>query len=84
MKEQNNFFMLFLTQIENAYKSKKMSLKYLSIFFVILTLFFSLSNFNKDYANCMKATKHNYITKAGIDHISAQCEAFIKDRVMVK
>ena len=32
----------------------------------------------------MKATKHSYISKAGADHISAICEAFIKEEVMVK
>ena len=47
-------------------------------------MFFGLSNSNGDYANCMKATKHNYITKEGIDHISAQCKAFVKEKVMVK
>ena len=56
MREQNNFFMLFLTQ----------------------------TNINKDYTNCIDAKSHNYISKAGADHISAQCDAFIKDEVMVK
>ena len=32
----------------------------------------------------MKATKHRYISKEGVDHIAAQCEAFIKEEVMVK
>jgi hypothetical protein len=32
----------------------------------------------------MKATKHSYISEAGADHISAICEAFIKEEVMVK
>ena len=31
----------------------------------------------------MKATKHNYISQEGVDHISAQCEAFIKNKAMV-
>ena len=59
-------------------------LKFFSIFLIAVLLFFGFSNSNSDYANCMKATKHNYISNAGIDHISAQCEAFIKERVMVK
>ena len=54
-------------------------LKYFSIFLIAVLLFFGFSNSNSDYANCMKATKHNYISNAGIDHISAQCEAFIKE-----
>ena len=32
----------------------------------------------------MKATKHSYISNEGADHISAICEAFIKEEVMVK
>ena len=32
----------------------------------------------------MKATKYSYISKEGVDHIAAQCEAFIKDKIMVK
>ena len=44
----------------------------------------SYSNINLDYSNCMKATKHNYISKRGAEHIAAQCEAFIKEKVMVK
>ena len=51
---------------------------------IAILLIFGLSNSNADYTNCMKATKHNYITKEGIDHISAQCKAFVKEKVMVK
>ena len=39
---------------------------------------------NMDYANCMEATKLDYISKEGADHISAQCNAFIKQKIMVK
>tara|TARA_B100000965_G_scaffold396052_1_gene410420 strand:- start:499 stop:693 length:195 start_codon:yes stop_codon:yes gene_type:complete len=39
---------------------------------------------NLSYLNCMKATKHSYISEAGASHIAAQCEAFIKKKVMVK
>ena len=60
------------------------NLKYISITFIAILLIFGLSNSNADYANCMKATKHNYITKEGIDHISTQCKAFVKEKVMVK
>ena len=62
---------------------KMINIKYLSIFFIFVMFFFALSN-NKDYVDCMEATKHNYISQAGIDHISAQCEAFIKKKIMVK
>ena len=59
-------------------------LKSLSIALVATIVIFSFANINSDYKNCMKATKHSYISKVGADHISAQCEAFIKEKVMVK
>ena len=59
------------------------NIKYLSITLIVTIMFFGLSN-NNDYSKCMNATKHNYISQAGIDHISAQCEAFIKNKVMIK
>ena len=45
---------------------------------------FGAVNINLDYTNCMEATKHSYISKAGAGHISSQCEAFIKEKIMVK
>jgi hypothetical protein len=42
------------------------------------------SGLNMDYENCMEATKLDYISKEGADHISAQCNAFIKQKIMVK
>ena len=58
-------------------------IKYLSITLVVTIIFFGLSN-NNDYSKCMKDTTHNYIYQEGIDHISAQCKAFVKEKVMVK
>ena len=59
-------------------------LKSSSIALIVVIAIFSYSNINLDYSNCMKATKHNYISKRGAEHIAAQCEAFIKEKVMVK
>tara|TARA_Y100000590_G_scaffold278728_1_gene312921 strand:- start:220 stop:408 length:189 start_codon:yes stop_codon:yes gene_type:complete len=59
-------------------------LKSSSIALVAAIVLFVTTNINLDYLNCMKATKHSYISKAGADHISSQCEAFIKEKVMVK
>jgi len=60
------------------------NIKYLLIALILVFVFFGVSNINSNYINCMKATKHSYISKAGADHISAICEAFIKEEVMVK
>ena len=59
-------------------------LKSSSIALVAAIVLFVTTNINLDYLNCMKATKHSYISKAGADHISSQSEAFIKEKVMVK
>ena len=59
-------------------------LKSSSIALVTAIVLFVTTNINLDYMNCMKATKHSYISKEGADHISAICEAFIKEKVMVK
>ena len=59
-------------------------LKSSSITIFAAIVVFGSANINLDYTNCMKATKHSYMPKAGADHISAQCEAFIKEQVMVK
>mgnify|MGYP001190757606 FL=1 len=59
-------------------------LKSSSIALIVAIAILSYLNINLDYSNCMKATKHSYISKEGADHISAICEAFIKEKVMVK
>ncbi len=48
---------------------------------VLIFMFFEQ---NRDYANCMKATKLDYISKKGAAHIAAQCNAFIRDKLYVK
>ena len=59
-------------------------LKSSSIALAAAIVVFGAVNINLDYTNCMEATKHSYISKAGADHISSQCEAFIKEKIMVK
>ena len=36
------------------------------------------------YYNCMSATKLDYISEKGAEHIAAQCKAFVLDKIMVK
>ena len=57
------------------------SLSLVVITAVLISIFFNL---NMVYANCMEATKLDYISKEGADYISAQCNAFIKQKIMVK
>jgi len=59
-------------------------LKSSSIALIAVIVLFATTNINLDYSNCMKATKNSYISKEGVDHIASQCQAFIKEKVMVK
>ena len=59
-------------------------MKYLSLVVIAAVLIFMFFDQNKDYANCMEATKLDYISKKGADHKAAQCNAFIKQKIMVK
>ena len=59
-------------------------MKYLSLVVIAAVLIFMFFDQNKDYENCMEATKLDYISKKGADHIAAQCNAFIKQKIMVK
>ena len=36
------------------------------------------------YYNCMSQTKSDTITQKGVAHVSAQCRAFILEKLMVK
>ena len=59
-------------------------LKSSSIVLVAVIVLFSTANINLDYRNCMNATKHSYISKEGVAHITSQCNAFIRDKLYVK
>ena len=59
-------------------------MKYLSLVVISAVLIFMFFYQNMDYANCMEATKLDYISKEGANHISAQSNAFIKQKIMVK
>ena len=59
-------------------------MKYPLLVVIAAVLIFMLFDQNRDYANCMEATKLDYISKKGTDHIAAICDAFIKQKIMVK
>ena len=50
----------------------------------VLALLFALQSNYLSYYNCMFQTKSSHITKSGSDHVSAQCKAFILEKIMVK
>ena len=59
-------------------------MKYSLLVVIAAVLIFMFFYQNIDYAKCMEATKLDYISKKGADHITAQCNAFIKQKIMVK
>jgi len=53
---------------------------------VILVSLFTITSYNfaadrLAYNNCMVAAKLDYISKKGAAHISAQCKAFVLDKI---
>ena len=54
---------------------------------ILISLFIIMSyNFAADhvaYNNCMERVKLDYISKKGAAHISAQCKAFVLDKIFV-
>ena len=56
------------------------------IFAVILISLFIITSYNivadrLAYNNCMERVKLDYISKKGAAHISAQCKAFVLDKI---
>jgi len=55
---------------------------------VILISLFIITSYNfaagrLAYNNCMERVKLDYISKKGAAHISAQCKAFVLDKIFV-
>ena len=62
-------------------------MKYILAVILISLFTITLFNFAGDrlaYNNCMVGAKLDYISKKGAAHISAQCKAFVLDKIMVK
>ena len=51
---------------------------------IALVMVFAYNSNYLSYYNCMSQTKSDAITQKGIDHVSAQCRAFILDKIMAK
>ena len=55
---------------------------------VILISLFIITSYNfatnrLAYNNCMERVKLDYISKKGAAHVSAQCKAFVLDKIFV-
>ena len=61
-------------------------MKYILAVIIILLFTITLYNFAANrfaYNNCMERVKLDYISKKGAAHISAQCKAFVLDKIFV-
>jgi len=61
-------------------------MKYILAVILISLFIITLYNFVADrfaYNNCMERVKLDYISKKGAAHISAQCKAFVLDKIFV-
>ena len=61
-------------------------MKYIIAVILISLFTIALYNFAADhlaYNNCMERVKLDYISKKGAAHISAQCKAFVLDKIFV-
>jgi len=61
-------------------------MKYILAVILILLFTITLYNFAANrlaYNNCMERVKLDYISKKGAAHISAQCKAFVLDKIFV-
>ena len=53
-----------------------------AILILIIIAFIFVSD-RLSYNNCMERAKLDYISKRGAAHITAQCKAFVLDKIMV-
>jgi len=51
---------------------------------LLIIISFILASDRLNYNNCMERVKLDYISKKGAEHITAQCKAFVLDKIMVK
>jgi len=51
---------------------------------LLIIISFILASDRLNYNNCMERVKLDYISKKGTEHITAQCKAFVLDKIMVK
>jgi len=54
------------------------------IILLLIIILFIFSNNRLNYNNCMERVKLDYISKRGAEHITAQCKAFVLERIMGK
>jgi len=56
-------------------------LSYTGVILLLIIILYILASDRLAYNNCMERVKLDYISKKGADHISAQCKAFVLDKI---
>ena len=49
---------------------------------LVIVILYIFANDRLSYNDCMDRVKLDYISKKGAEHIAAQCNAFVLDKVM--
>ena len=53
------------------------------VILLLIIIAFIIASDRLNYINCMERAKLDYISKRGAAHITAQCKAFVLDKIMV-
>ena len=56
---------------------------YAGVLLLLIIILFIFASDRLNYNNCMERVKLDYISKKGAAHISAQCKAFVLDKIFV-
>ena len=59
------------------------NLVHVGVILLLIIISYLLVSDRLAYNNCMKRVKLDYISKKGAAHISAQCKAFVLDKIFV-
>jgi len=54
---------------------------YTGVILLLILILYILASDRLAYNNCMERVKLDYISKKGAAHISAQCKAFVLDKI---
>ena len=57
-------------------------LVHVGVILLLIIISFILARDQLNYNNCMERVKLDYISKKGAEHITAQCKAFVLDKIM--
>jgi len=54
------------------------------VILLLIIISFIIASGRLNYNKCMERVKLDYISKKGAEHITAQCKAFVLEKIMIK